>query len=239
MAKYEWNKEDIERAVKTSTSYSEVLRKLGVNVQGNNSATLKRKIKEYGIDITHFTFHTNSYPSRKKDISEYLVSGSTIHTFKLKEKLLQYGLKLNKCEICGCESWLGKPINCQLHHINGDNRDNRLENLQILCPNCHSQTDNYCGQANKHKEEEKYFCEVCGREIKGKTSKYCPSCAARLRKKLTVSKEEFINVLKECDGVRLRAAKELGVSETAIRKWCKIYGLPTKSKDLRDLLNKQ
>ena len=238
MAKYEWNKEEVEWAVKTSTNYTEVLRKLGINVQGNNSATLKRKIKEYGIDTSHFTFHTTSYPNRKKDVNEYLVSDSSIHSFKLKEKLLQYGLKLNKCEICGCESWLGKPINCQLHHINGNNRDNRLENLQMLCPNCHSQTDNYCGQANKQ-EKEKKFCEVCGREVKCKNSKYCPSCAAHLRKKLTISKENFISILKKCNGVRLQAARELGVSETAIRKWCKTYGLPTKSKELKDLLDKQ
>ena len=53
-------------------------------------------------------------------------------------------LKEKKCEICGCTDWLGKPITLQLHHKNGNPYDDRLENLQILCPNCHSQTHNFC-----------------------------------------------------------------------------------------------
>lgn len=71
---------------------------------------------------------------------------------------------------------------CQLHHIDGDETNNELSNLQMLCPNCHSQTDNYCGQANK-KEKKKYHCSQCGREIKTNT-KLCPICAAKNRKKL-------------------------------------------------------
>ena len=65
---------------------------------------------------------------------------------KIKGKLIREGLKENKCEICGLiNEWNGKPLVLQLHHINGNHTDNRLENLQILCPNCHSQTDTYCG----------------------------------------------------------------------------------------------
>ena len=73
-----------------------------------------------------------------------------IHSHKLKQKLLKENLIENKCAICGINEWLGQPIVLQLHHINGDNTDNRIENLQLLCPNCHSQTDNYCGNANKN-----------------------------------------------------------------------------------------
>lgn len=58
---------------------------------------------------------------------------------KIKGKLIREGLKENKCEICGLiNEWNGKPLVLQLHHINGNHTDNRLENLQILCPNCHS-----------------------------------------------------------------------------------------------------
>jgi len=56
------------------------------------------------------------------------------------------GLLEYKCSICGINTWLNKPLTLQLDHINGDNRDNRIEILRLLCPNCHSQTDNFCGK---------------------------------------------------------------------------------------------
>jgi len=53
------------------------------------------------------------------------------------------GLKTNECEECGLTEWRNQPLSMALHHINGDGRDNRLENLVLLCPNCHSQTPNF------------------------------------------------------------------------------------------------
>lgn len=74
-----------------------------------------------------------------------LVLENKIHTKKqtILQVLIRTGYKENKCECCGINEWNGKPITLQLHHINGNPRDNRFENLMILCPNCHSQTDNY------------------------------------------------------------------------------------------------
>jgi transposase-like protein len=69
----------------------------------------------------------------------------------LKRRLIKAGLKENRCEICGTTEWLGKPLNMELHHVNGDGTDNRLENLQLLCGNCHSQTDNWGGRGARGK----------------------------------------------------------------------------------------
>jgi 5-methylcytosine-specific restriction endonuclease McrA len=64
----------------------------------------------------------------------------------LKRALLREGLKQYECEHCGISDWLGLPLSLALHHINGDGQDNRLENLGLLCPNCHSQTENFAGR---------------------------------------------------------------------------------------------
>jgi transposase-like protein len=66
--------------------------------------------------------------------------------WNLKRRLLTDGLKAPHCERCGIDEWLGEPLTLALHHVNGDNRDNRLENLELLCPNCHSQTENFAGR---------------------------------------------------------------------------------------------
>jgi hypothetical protein len=64
-------------------------------------------------------------------------------TFKLKNRLIKEGIKENVCEICGISEWNGKPLNMELHHIDGDRTNHKLENLQIVCPNCHAQTDTF------------------------------------------------------------------------------------------------
>lgn len=79
------------------------MHELGVSVRGRNSDTLKKKIKEYNLDISHFTFiPKNKGINQKTPIEQYLTKNSNIKTYKLKLKLLNSGLKENKCEICGC-----------------------------------------------------------------------------------------------------------------------------------------
>jgi Bacterial regulatory proteins, luxR family len=82
-------------------------------------------------------------------IEVYLVSGRRTNRTHLKQRLLAEGLKENRCERCGIESWLGEPLSMALHHVNGDGLDNRLENLVVLCPNCHAQTPNFSGRNRK------------------------------------------------------------------------------------------
>ena len=76
----------------------------------------------------------------------------TYQTAKLKKLLLQHGLKENKCEKCGITEWCGEPIVIQLDHVNGRSDDHRLENLRMLCPNCHSQTETYGGRNRKNEK---------------------------------------------------------------------------------------
>jgi DNA-binding CsgD family transcriptional regulator len=79
-------------------------------------------------------------------VTDYLVQGVRRNRGNLKRRLIAAGLKENSCELCGISDWQGNPLALALHHINGDGHDNRLQNLQLLCPNCHSQTENFAGR---------------------------------------------------------------------------------------------
>jgi transposase-like protein len=85
-------------------------------------------------------------------IALYLVAGRKTNRTHLKGRLLGEGLKSNRCEVCGLTEWRGEPLAMALHHVNGDGLDNRLENLQLLCPNCHSQTENFAGRGRRRLE---------------------------------------------------------------------------------------
>lgn len=78
--------------------------------------------------------------------SEVFAANTRRNRGHLKVRLLRLGLKDGRCEACGLNVWRGKPLALALHHLNGDRLDNRIENLQILCPNCHSQTSNFSGR---------------------------------------------------------------------------------------------
>ncbi len=83
-------------------------------------------------------------------LDELLVSDRTeTSRYSLKRRLLGTGIKAARCEECGLTDWRGRRLSLALHHINGDSKDNRLENLRMLCPNCHSQTENFAGRNRK------------------------------------------------------------------------------------------
>lgn len=149
--KVNWHDEEMLRLlVKNSINQSEVLQKLGLNVQ-SSAVTFRKYIKLYGIDISHFNTYRIRNGTTKMPLSEILVENSDYksrHCLKLrliKEKVLEY-----KCGICGNPgSWQNQPLSLQLEHLNGISNDNRIENLMFLCPNCHSQTDTFAGKNKK------------------------------------------------------------------------------------------
>ena len=83
---------------------------------------------------------------RCRPLDEVLRAGSRVNTNRLKQRLIREGLRQANCECCGLSEWNGLPIPLELDHVNGWRDDNRLENLRVLCPNCHARTETYRGR---------------------------------------------------------------------------------------------
>lgn len=141
-----------------------------------------------------------------------------------------------KCSICDLEAkWQGKDLTLILDHINGDNHDHRYENLRWVCPNCNQQleTTGYKKMRTKQKLKKKYYCVDCGEEISCGATR-CQKCHGKQRHTCTrPSKEELRNLISTTSIVKIGAM--FGVSDNAIRKWCKSYDLPYKKIDIDNL----
>lgn len=147
--KHKYSIQDLKSIVKRSNSIRQVLQNLNIVPAGGNYQTIKNKIDEYNIDISHFTgqaWNKNKKIGPKRSIDDYLSNKKPIQSWKLKRRLLNEKLFEHKCYKCFQEIWIDKPIPLELHHIDGDNQNNNLSNLTLLCPNCHALTDNYRGK---------------------------------------------------------------------------------------------
>lgn len=168
--------------------------------------------------------------NKYKDVYEYLNKSTNIKSHILRKKLIESGVKEDKCELCGVSEWQGVKLPLELHHKDTNHYNNDLENLQILCPNCHSIQEGNSGSAigTKISQKEKVLktkpCPKCGKEIQ-MDSKLCAECTHLASRKVErPSREELKKLIRSTSFVQL--GKQFGVSDRAISKWCKTENLP-------------
>ena len=228
-----YTKKLLEPIVIQSKSIAEVARKLNINFKGDNYRTIKKYIQQFGLDTLHFTGQGHNkgktFPS-KRPIEDYLANKFQIGTHDLRLRLIKEGLKSHQCENCLQTQWMNQPMPLQLHHIDGNHENNNLSNLQILCPNCHALTDNYCGKGKKaiKQPKEQKLCIDCQKPIDIKSIR-CKSCAGVIRNQLICKRPPKEQLLKDLVELKywVQVGKKYGVSDNAVRKWAKFYNTPT------------
>ncbi|MET9814161.1 MULTISPECIES: HNH endonuclease signature motif containing protein [unclassified Streptomyces] len=150
-----WTRDVLERAVAASTNMCEVLRHLGLDVVGGHHTHISRRIKAYGIDTSHFQVPTRrGKPWRPRTPEALLVEQPADRARRIPSDRLKWAMAAcgvaERCALCGTEAvWRGRPLPLEVDHVNGRWRDNRIENLRLLCPNCHATTDSYRGRGKR------------------------------------------------------------------------------------------
>lgn len=237
-----WSDEQLIAAVRETTSMRQTLLRLGLCARGGGSYDgVKRRILELKISTEHWLGlghrkGKSNYCGKVIEDSLVFCIDSHFCGTSLKKRLLRRSDFEYKCLLCGIYTWNNKHLVLQLDHINGINTDNRVENLRLLCPNCHSQTETFCrkkkGDVKKInvpvKEETKTEgrtrtpkrCSKCSENIHNRST-LCGACynAPRETKIIWPSNSEIRKML--TSNSYLKVAEMLGVSDNAIRKHLK------------------
>lgn len=155
--RYKISDELFSEIVKNNFSIIECLRQMKLVGNGANYSTFHKRIRNLNISTLHFTGPAHGRGYSKKTISndEMFIVNSNVSSSHVKNRIIKGDMLPYKCSECQIFEWRLKKLSLHLDHINGNNTDNRLENLRFLCPNCHSLTETYCGKNKRLKNIER------------------------------------------------------------------------------------
>lgn len=149
MVPYKWDLNELPDIVKSSTSIRQVLQKLGLKPAGGNYVQVRKAIQELNLNVSHFTGKGSNKGRTfgpKRPLSDYTEKGVPIQSNQLRIRLIKEGVFQPRCNNCGGTHWMGQDIPLELEHKDGNHHNNSLDNLELLCPNCHAQTSTYRGK---------------------------------------------------------------------------------------------
>lgn len=215
---------ELELAVKESFSWAEVCRKIKSNERTGNQSHVKKVCIAFGFDFSHFTGQSwrRNKCFKKTDINDYLSNKKRITSHQLKIRLITEKIKEEKCESCGLSEWMNEPLVLELDHIDSNHLNNNLENIQIICPNCHA-----IFTRNRNGYRKGYTNVITEKIIKIKE----PKIDGRTLRKIRIDQrkiknrpsiEELICQVKEFGFSQI--GRQYGVSDNCIRKWIKGEG---------------
>lgn len=186
----EYNDDELKRVIKVCTSITNIIESLRLNKSYH--IQIKKFITDNLIDISHFVRR------KRENIENKLVKGTkAIHSRSIKNYIVNNKIVENKCTICSLEPiWNGKPLTLQLDHINGDHYDNRIENLRLICPNCHTQTDTFTG-----------------RNLREYTIKNCITCLHVLKSNNTRMNVQSVLVMRNIFVVFVKKKKNIAINQ--------------------------
>lgn len=151
-----YSDQEFINAVKNNFSIRRVLETLGLVPAGGSYKLYHQRVKNLNLDTSHFTGQghlkgkTNTWKV-KAPLEKILIKDSQYaNTSFLRKRLIKEEVLSNNCSICKISDWQGESLSLHLDHIDGDNTNNQISNLRLLCPNCHSQTPTYCGRNKKN-----------------------------------------------------------------------------------------
>lgn len=255
------NKQKLIEAIANSNSSREVLVYLGLRAAGGNYNALKKAAQLFGLELPKYDFSISTGPREYSpwfpDAQVFVENSSYANRGSLKKRMYLMGYK-EECSECGLgTTWNGKPITLQLDHINGIYNDHRLENLRIICPNCHTQTETFAGRSSSIEHLEKVkkisivkipvdtqkpklirrkpLCIDCSTQVPRNTKRCSPCADTAKQNRYSVTYPEIDVLIEQLTAKNfVKIAKELGVSDNALRKHVRKFIDPS-----HPLLNKK
>lgn len=240
--RYRNTDEELREAVAASKTIRETLSRLGVVPAGGNYSTFRARIVRLNLDVSHFEYNPRpkcGTPGPPRPLTDYLSNKVGITSHALRKRLIREGVFVHECAKCHGTEWLDGPIPIELDHIDGNHENNLLSNLRLLCPNCHALTPNYRGRNIKGKKSTplkrtrkrtlstwNFHCTACSKPLSGKTKTgMCRTCLSESRQIFKPTKQELEQLVESLPFTQI--GHKFGVSDNAVRKRCKIFGIAT------------